>query len=164
MKPMAGRRNYHSFLVPKGSEFGIVTQETITVNCEHPPAFITFYDLRNKDVPLPVSTYMPFDIDPHEMRPLDSKWGQTGSRHGAHNIWLDMEKNDLIYIAWFNAGLRIIDWSNPFSPKEVGSYIPAGNRERCCPQSNDVYVDRETGLIYMSDRWGLGLHILEYTG
>ena len=38
---------------------------------------------------------MPFDIDPHEMRPLDSKWGQTGSRHGAHNIWLDMEKNDL---------------------------------------------------------------------
>ena len=26
--------NYHSFLVPKGSEFGIVTQETITVNCD----------------------------------------------------------------------------------------------------------------------------------
>ena len=46
----------------KGSEFGIVTQETITVNCEHPPAFITFYDLRNKDVPLPVSTYMPFEM------------------------------------------------------------------------------------------------------
>ena len=43
-------------------------------------------------------------------------------------------KNDLIYIAWFNAGLRIIDWSNPFNPKEVGSYIPAGNKERCCPQ------------------------------
>jgi hypothetical protein len=155
---------YHSFLVPKGSDFGIVTQETVTVNCEHPPAFVTFYDLRNKDVPLPVSTYMPFDTDPLEMRPTDSKWSRTGARHGAHNIWLDMEKNDLIYIAWFNAGLRIIDWSNPFSPKEVGSYIPAGNKERCCPQSNDVYVDRETGLIYMSDRWGLGLHILEYTG
>ena len=107
---------------------------------------------------------MPFDTDPLEMRPTDSKWSRTGARHGAHNIWLDMEKNDLIYIAWFNAGLRIIDWSNPFSPKEVGSYIPAGNKERCCPQSNDVYVDRETGLIYMSDRWGLGLHILEYTG
>ena len=63
-----------------------------------------------------------------------------------------------------NAGLRIIDWSNPFSPQEVGYYIPPGNKERSCPQSNDVYVDRETGLIYMSDRWGLGLHILEYTG
>ena len=82
----------------------------------------------------------------------------------ASYLGLDMEKNDLIYIAWFNAGLRIIDWSNPFNPKEVGSYIPAGNKERCCPQSNDVYVDKETGLIYMSDRWGLGLHILEYTG
>ena len=155
---------YHSFLVPKGSEFGIVTQETVTVNCEHPPAFITFYDLRNKDIPLPVSTYMPFETDPYDMRPIDTKWSKTGSRHGAHNIWLDMEKDDLIYIAWFNAGLRIIDWSNPFSPKEVGYYIPPGNKERFCPQSNDVYVDRETGLIYMSDRWGLGLHILEYTG
>ena len=27
-----------------------------------------------------------------------------------------------------------------------------------------IDVDKETGLIYMSDRWGLGLHILEYTG
>jgi len=46
----------------------------------------------------------------------------------------------------------------------VGYYIPAGNKERFCPQSNDVFVDKKTGLIYMSDRWGLGLHILEYTG
>jgi hypothetical protein len=155
---------YHSFLVPPGSEFGIATQETTTVNCDHPPAHITFYDLRNVNHPLPISTFMPHDIDPYTMRPIDPKWSRTGARYGAHNIWLDMEKDDLIYICWFNAGLRIIDWSNPFKPKEVGHYIPAGTKERCCPQSNDVQVDRDTGLIYMADRWGLGLHILEYTG
>jgi hypothetical protein len=155
---------FHSFIVPEGSEFGIVTQETITVNCEHPPAFITFYDLRNPLSPLPISTFMPHDIDPYTMRPVDQKWCRTGSRYGAHNIWLDMTKDDLIYICWFNAGLRIIDWSNPFKPKEVGYYMPAGNKERACAQSNDVQVDRDTGLIYMADRWGLGLHILEYTG
>ena len=155
---------YHSFLVPEGSEFGIVTQETTTLNCDHPPAHITFYDLRNIDHPLPISTYMAHEIDPYTMRPLDEKWCRTGSRYGAHNIWLDMKKSDLIYIAWFNAGLRIIDWSNPFSPKEVGYYMPAGNKERFCPQSNDVQVDPDTGLIYMADRWGLGLHIMEYTG
>lgn len=155
---------YHSFLVPEGSEFGIVTQETTTVNCDHPPAHIAFYDMRNIHVPLPISTFMPFETDPIEMRPIDEKWSKTGSRHGAHNIWLDMTKDDLIYICWFNAGLRIVDWSDPFKPIEVGYYIPAGTEERCCPQSNDVFVDRDTGLIYMSDRWGLGLHILEYTG
>ena len=155
---------YHSFLVPDGSEFGIVTQETTTVNCDHPPAHITFYDLRNPMVPLPISTFMPHDIDPYTMRPIDQKWCRTGSRYGAHNIWLDMTKDDLIYICWFNAGLRVIDWSNPFKPKEVGYYMPAGNKERACAQSNDVQVDRDTGLIYMADRWGLGLHILEYTG
>ncbi len=155
---------YHSFLVPDGSEFAIVTHETTTVNCDHPPAFVTFYDLRNIHHPLPVSTFMPYETDPYEMRPVDKKWSQTGSRHGAHNIWLDMTKDDLMYICWFNAGLRIVDWSNPFAPKEVGYYIPEGTKERCCPQSNDVQVDRDTGLIYMADRWGLGLHILEYTG
>ncbi|MBT3353067.1 MAG: hypothetical protein HOC91_15505 [Nitrospinaceae bacterium] len=155
---------YHSFLVPDGSEFAIVTHETTTVNCDHPPAFVTFYDMRNIDNPIPVSTFMPYETDPYEMRPVDKKWSQTGSRHGAHNVWLDMTKDDLMYISWFNAGLRIVDWSNPFSPKEVGYYIPAGNKERFCPQSNDVQVDKETGLIYVADRWGLGLHILEYTG
>ena len=155
---------YHSFLVPDGSEFGIVTQETTTVNCDHPPAFVTFLDMRNIQNPLICSTFQPYEIDPVEMRPLDPKWSRTGARYGAHNIWLDMTKDDLMYICWFNAGLRVVDWSNPFRPKEVGYYIPEGNKFRGCPQSNDVQVDKATGLIYVADRWGLGLHILEYTG
>ena len=74
------------------------------------------------------------------------------------------EADDLLCLTWFNAGLRILDWSNPFEPKEVGYYIPAGKKERFCPQTNEVFVDRETGLKYISDRWGLGLHILEFAG
>ena len=121
-----------------GSEFAIVTHETTMVNCDHPPAFVTFYDMRNINNPIPVSTFMPHETDPIEMRPVDKKWSQTGSRYGAHNVWLDMTKDDLMYICWFNAGLRIVDWSNPFSPKEVGYYIPEGTKERCCP--HDPYV------------------------
>ncbi|MBI3026230.1 MAG: hypothetical protein HYY66_11265, partial [Candidatus Tectomicrobia bacterium] len=148
----------------EGSEFGIVTQETTTVNCDHPPAFVTFLDMRNVHDPIICSTFQPYEIDPAEMRPLDKRWSRTGARYGAHNIWLDMTKDDLMYICWFNAGLRVVDWSNPFRPKEVGYYIPAGDKFRGCPQSNDVQVDKATGLIYVADRWGLGLHILEYTG
>jgi hypothetical protein len=156
---------YHTFLAPEGSGFGIATAESVKPNCSEPPAFVTFYDLRNPHVPaIPVSTFMPHEIDPYAMKPVDRKWYNTGGRYGAHNLWGDMKKDDLLYICWFSAGLRIVDWSNPFSPKEVGYYSPAGNKQRAAPQSNDVYVDRDTGLIYLSDRWGLGLHILEYTG
>ena len=80
MRRTAGRGATNSFIVPEGSEFGIVTQETTTVNCDDPPAFVTFYDLRNIHEPLPVSTFMPYEIDPIEMRPLDEKWSKTGSR------------------------------------------------------------------------------------
>ena len=155
---------YHTFVVPKGSEFAIVAQETTTVNCDDPPAFISFYDFRNIESPVLAGTYMPHDIDPLTMRPREEKWCQTGARYGAHNLWHDMTSEDLLYICWFNAGLRIVDWSNPFQAKEVGYYMPAGNSKRACPQSNDVFVDRDTGLIYLSDRWGLGLHVLEFTG
>ena len=154
----------HTFIVPPGSEFGIAVSETHTVNCAHPPAFVAFYDLRNVNVPLPVSTFQPYPIDPISMRPVDTFWCSQGSRYGSHNVWHWMKKEDLLFVTWFNAGLRILDWSNPFAPKEVGYYIPAGNKERFSPQTNEVFVDRETGLIYISDRWGLGMHILEYTG
>jgi hypothetical protein len=154
----------HTFMVPEGSEFGIVAQESVVVNCAYPPAHVLFYDMRNLEVPQITSTFMPHDIDPKTMRPRDPTWCRTGSRYGAHNLWHGMKADDLLYVCWFNAGLRIVDWSNPFDPKEVGYYIPAGNKERACPQSNDVFLDRETGLIYLSDRWGLGLHILEFTG
>ncbi len=155
---------YHTFYVPEESAFGIVAQETTTINCDHPPGFITFYDMRDIDNPIIASTFMPHEVDPIQMRPVDDRWCRTGSRYGAHNIWLGMSKDDLLYSCWFNAGLRIVDWSNPFKPEEVGYFVPAGTPDVPCPQSNDVTVDPDTGLIYLSDRWGLGLHILEFTG
>ena len=154
----------HTFMVPKGSDFGFLLTETHTTNCAHPPAFATFFDMRNHLHPISISTFNPYPMDPVTMRPVDSSWCQQGARYGAHNTWQWMEADDLLHLTWFNAGLRILDWSNPFEPKEVGYYIPAGNNERFCPQTNEVFVDRATGLIYISDRWGLGLHILEFTG
>ena len=155
---------YHSFLVPEGSQFGIAATETISSDCADPPAFVTFYDMRNRDHPLPVSTFMPHETDPISMRPVDPVWCNTGTRYGAHNLWLDMKADDLLYVVWFGGGLRIVDWSNPFKPEEVGFYMPAGTPECPCPQSNDVFFDRQAGLIYISDRAGLGLHIVEFTG
>ena len=83
----------------------------------------------------------------------------------------------LLFVTFFNAGLRVLDIRDPYSLKEVAYYIPAttdktdercigeGAQERCkiAIQSNNAEVD-DRGYIYIGDRANTGLHILELTG
>jgi hypothetical protein len=83
----------------------------------------------------------------------------------------------LTFVTWFNAGLRVLDIRNPYSPKEVAYFIPsitAATEKRCLKaegpprckvtiQSNNAETD-ERGYIYLVDRANTGLHILELTG
>jgi hypothetical protein len=98
-----------------------------------------------------------------------------GGRFGPHNTNLeyhlpDVEKQaDLIYLTYFNAGLRIFDIKEPRLPKEAGWFIPPTPTKRIGPlpakletQTEDVLVDTR-GNIYITDKqWGL--FILRYTG
>jgi hypothetical protein len=77
---------------------------------------------------------------------------------------------DLIYLTYFNAGLRIFDIKDPRLPEEVGWFIPPTPTKRYGPlpydklvsQTEDVLVDTR-GNIYITDKnWGL--FILRYTG
>ncbi|MES1155511.1 MAG: hypothetical protein ABUL48_03675, partial [Pseudorhodoplanes sp.] len=65
----------------------------------------------------------------------------------------------VIPFAWFAQGLRLVDFADPFNPREVGHYLPepAPGAER--PSSNDVTVDSR-GLVYLVDRVN-GVDILE---
>ena len=82
-----------------------------------------------------------------------------------------MEKQgDLIYLTYFNAGLRVYDIKDARLPKETGWFIPPTPTVRRMPapydklvsQTEDVLVDTR-GNIYISNKqWGL--FILRYTG
>ncbi|MDO9123992.1 MAG: hypothetical protein Q7V12_06180 [Deltaproteobacteria bacterium] len=102
----------------------------------------------------------------------DGDFCERGGRFGPHQFAETKDGEiiggNLLYIAYFNAGLRIVDISDPFNPKEVGYYIPDATEKtkpglRKVIQTNDVDLDYR-GLIYITDRAGAGLHILEYTG
>ncbi|HUK03316.1 MAG TPA: hypothetical protein VLW26_13670 [Steroidobacteraceae bacterium] len=64
---------------------------------------------------------------------------------------------DLIFVGWLGHGVRAIDISNPFNPREVGHArpIPWGDIM--------TYPDIHNGLIYVGDN-NSGLHVLKYTG
>ncbi|MFQ5895289.1 MAG: LVIVD repeat-containing protein [Nitrospinota bacterium] len=153
----------HTALPLPDSDLVVVTHESTHFEVAEPPGFIWIYDARLPANPVPISTWMPCPVDPSSLYPREGDWTTRGGRYGAHNIWEGMTSKDFIYTAWFNAGLRVVDISDPYRPQEVGHYVPAGDFGKPTPQSNDVFVD-ERGLIYLSDRWGGGLHILEYTG
>jgi hypothetical protein len=68
-----------------------------------------------------------------------------------------------LYVAYFNAGLRVVDISDPFHPREVGYYVPETPVKSGIIQTNDVDLDYR-GYVYITDRAGAGLHILEYVG
>jgi hypothetical protein len=136
----------------------LVTHETVRPECAEPPAFLWLYDVSEPDRPAPISTYMPAPIDPVTKQPIAGDFCARGGRYGAHNLWAN---NDTAYVAWFNAGLRIVDIRDPHRPVEAGFFIPPPPPGRPAAQSNDVFVD-DRGLIYLTDRWGGGLDILEF--
>jgi hypothetical protein len=75
----------------------------------------------------------------------------------------------VIFVSYFNAGVRAVDIRDPYNPKEVGYFIPAIT-ENTTPrngkfviQTNNVDVD-DRGLVYTFDRANTGMHILEVNG
>lgn len=102
--------------------------------------------------------------------------GRFGS-HASNESFTEVFYRKLVFVSWFNAGVRAIDIREPFSPREAGFYIPAttaNTDERCVTidgeerckiaiQTNNVEVD-DRGLIYLADRANTGLHIVELTG
>ena len=98
-----------------------------------------------------------------------------GGRFGPHNTNIlqhlpDVEKQaNLIYLTYFNAGLRVFDIEDPRNPQETGWFVPPQPTKRIGPvpakltsSTEDVIVDTR-GNIYITDKqWGL--FILRYTG
>jgi len=145
----------HTFLpVPhliRNRRFAVVTDEDVTDDVlEDPPAFMWVLDITNEARPVPVATYQ---VDPEGL-------ARPGRRFGAHQPWEHIREDNIVFLAWFSGGIRAVDISNPYSPTEVGYYVPRSIEGRDVPQTNDVFVDGR-GLVFALDR-SRGLTVLEF--
>ena len=100
-----------------------------------------------------------------------------GGRFGPHNTSQEIhnpaiqQPGNLMYIAWFNAGLRVFDISHPRLPREVGYYMPperpnlpehGGAHGSPINWSEEIAVDARGNVYMHDDKWGL--FIMRYTG
>ena len=124
-------------------------------------------DITTESKPFPVSVWQV------PVGNFCDKGGRFGPHQSAETVngKINRFEDKLAWIAYFNAGIRLVDVSNPYSIREVGYYIPKTNKnshpiEKTQPiaiQINDVDIDHR-GLAYASDRVGTGLFIVRYTG
>lgn len=135
----------------RGRRFAVVTDEDVTDDIlEDPPAFMWVLDITNEARPVPVAIYQ---ADPDGLV-------VSGRRFGAHQPWENVGPDNVVFLAWFSGGVRAVDVSDPYRPREVGYYVPPAPDGESAVQTNDIFVDAR-GLVYAIDR-GRGLSVLEY--
>jgi hypothetical protein len=152
----------------------MIVDESLVNECERAETrqMVWFVDATIEKYPMVVSNYTPSEAA--------GNFCSRGGRFGAHSSNESMAPvfyQKLAFVTFFNAGVRAIDIRNPYSPKEVGYFIPAiteatdkrcikvDGQDRCkiAIQSNNVETD-DRGYIYVVDRANTGMHILEVTG
>jgi hypothetical protein len=152
----------------------MIVDESLVNECQagETRQLVWFVDATIEAKPMVVSNFT--------VREETGNFCSRGGRFGAHSGNESMAPvfhQKLAFITWFNAGVRAIDIRDPYSPKEIGYFIPAiteATDKRCSKvagqdscktaiQSNNVETD-ERGYIYVVDRANTGMHILELSG
>jgi hypothetical protein len=148
-------RTVHTVLPLPKRDLLIVTEETLAFDCMEYPEYIRVIDIRDEQNPRILSR---FPSPPGDFR-------RRGMRCGCHDVHVNypgsMIDDRLIYTTNYNAGLRVVDISDPVAPKEVAYYVPQAPPTQKTIQTNQVYVDAR-GIIYLTDIEGAGLHILAW--
>jgi hypothetical protein len=150
----------------------LVSSEAGTFRCQEPRDVLLIFDITEEEHPLPISSFQV----PEEPGDFCHRGGRFGPHSFADAYHPSFDKK-LVVLAYFNAGVRVVDIRNPFEPKEVARFIPEvteNTTESCIEidgvrhcdraiQTNNVNLD-DRGYIYALDRASTGLHVLELTG
>jgi len=134
----------------KGRRVMIVADEDVAKLWPAAPAFTWVYDITSETNPTPIATFQVEGVAPDgaPQPPM------TGCHQPSERA-----RGSVVPFAWFAQGLRLIDFADPFRPREVGHYVPDPPPGCERASSNDVTSDGR-GLIYLVDRQR-GVDIIE---
>ena len=137
----------HTCLPLSGRGLVVVTDEQMTDGPHAPERFVRIVDVAERRV---------VSIVPSPQ----GDFAEQPSRFGPHNLHENRagsyQSDTLVFVTYFNAGLRVYDLTDPEQPEEVASWVP----DQAAPQSNDLYVEAG-GRVWVTDRFTGGLTCLE---
>jgi hypothetical protein len=143
----------HTCLPLPGRGLVVTTDEAIKDRCNEEEKLVRVVDVSDVRSPRVVA------ICP----PPDREYCRHGLRFGPHNLHENLpgsyRSESLVFVTYFNAGLRVYDISEPAVPREVAYWVPETPAGQEAPQTNDLYVD-ESGLLFTTDRITGGLYVL----
>jgi hypothetical protein len=137
----------------KGRKLLVVTDEEVSDRLTpEPNAFMWTVDITDETRPIPIATFRVPNDEPFNKE----EW------FGAHQPQEQVHGNTL-FVTWFAGGLRAVDISDPYLSREIGYFMPNPGKGASIVQSNDIFLDRSNGRLYLLDRLS-GLDILEFSG
>ena len=154
----------HTALPLPGRDLLVVADEANAQQCAKGMFHTFVVDVRAPENPVPIST-LP--------TPTERNFCASGV-FGPHNLHENrsgsFQSEEMIFATYNNAGVRVFDIRNAFSPIEIAYWVPPTPDRLIDPRPNvalaaktaDVYVTT-SGLMYVSD-WNAGLNVLEYEG
>src|SRR5688572_27417410 len=158
----------HTYLPLPRRKIALINDEAIRENGDENLNMAGIVDISDEKRPRMLSLFpLPEPPPESELTNFYEKAGRFGPHnhhHSNHQACLEA-RDDVAYLTYFNAGLRVYDIRDARQPKEIGYFVPADPLVRIgtkpsqlVAQSEDVLVDRR-GCIYLSDKT-YGIHIL----
>jgi len=175
--------SFASYSEFKTRDILLVSSEATSNKCQEPPhwSFVVDITVENSRTAPPgtrVETYpnqgpmvlSTLSVDPRsgEKYPRGN-YCSRGARFGSHSSEENFRNpfyGKLTSVAYFTGGVRLFDIREPQAPVEVAFYVPEANANTVQPDgymTNNVEIDNR-GYVYVTDRNGSGLDIIELMG
>jgi hypothetical protein len=143
----------HTCLPLPGRDLLVVTDETVTDRCAGEEHLVRVVDVSEPAAPRVVAVCPP---------PVGD-FCDRGLRFGPHNTHENRPGSyrsaELVFVTYFNAGLRVYDVADPVHPKEVAHWIPPTPAGQEAAQINDLFVSADLD-IYVTDRVNGGVYVV----
>ena len=144
----------HTCLPLSGRALVVITDEAINDRCREETKLVRVADVSDPARPEVLASCPAPSGD----------FCKRGLRFGPHNLHENRAdtyvSERIVFVTYFNAGLRVYDLASPERPVEIAHWIAEAAPGQPATQANDLLVDMD-GYVYVTDRVGGGLFVLQ---